>query len=77
MPTDDRMYHRDHEPAHFHVLYQGNEAKIEIENLALITGHLPAAPLVLSSTGQSCTRTNSGPTGRLAGSAINDIRPLV
>jgi hypothetical protein len=29
-----RMYHRDHEPAHFHAFYQGNEAKIDIEKVA-------------------------------------------
>ncbi len=33
-----RMYHRDHEPAHFHAFYQGNEAKIDIERLELMAG---------------------------------------
>jgi len=42
-----RMYHRDHEPAHFHVFYQGNEAKIDIENLELMAGHLPRRALGL------------------------------
>lgn len=36
-----RMYHRDHPPPHFHVYYQGNDAKIDIENLKIIAGHLP------------------------------------
>jgi hypothetical protein len=43
-----RMYHRDHEPAHFHVFYQGNEAKIDIEKLQLIAGHLPRRALGLA-----------------------------
>ena len=30
-----RMYHRDHAPPHFHVYYQGNEAKIDVEKLEL------------------------------------------
>ena len=43
-----RMYHRDHEPAHFHVFYQGNEAKIDIEKLQLMAGHLPRRALGLA-----------------------------
>lgn len=42
-----RMYHRDHEPANFHVFYQGNEAKIDIENLEVIAGQLPRRALGL------------------------------
>jgi hypothetical protein len=42
-----RMYHRDHEPAHFHVFYQGREAKIDIESLELIAGRLPRRALGL------------------------------
>jgi hypothetical protein len=41
------MYHRDHAPPHFHVFYQGREAKIVIENLQLMTGRLPRRALVL------------------------------
>jgi Domain of unknown function (DUF4160) len=43
-----RMYHRDHEPAHFHAFYQGNEAKIDIENLRLMAEHLPHRALDLA-----------------------------
>jgi hypothetical protein len=43
-----RMYHRDHEPAHFHVFYQGSEAKIDIEKLQLMAGHLPRRALGLA-----------------------------
>ncbi len=42
-----RMYHRDHAPPHFHVYYQGNDAKIDIENLEVIAGHLPRRALGL------------------------------
>jgi hypothetical protein len=42
-----RMYHRDHPPAHFHVFYQGNDAKIDIEKLALMAGYLPRRALGL------------------------------
>jgi hypothetical protein len=44
-----RVYHRDHAPPRFHVFYQGREAKIDIENLELMTGRLPrrAPDLVL------------------------------
>jgi len=42
-----RMYHRDHAPAHFHVFYQGREAKIDIENLELMAGRLPRRALGL------------------------------
>jgi len=35
------MYFSDHEPPHFHVVYAEYKAKITIENLELISGHLP------------------------------------
>jgi hypothetical protein len=42
-----RMYHRDHQPPHFHVYHQGNDAKIEFENLEVIAGHSPRRALGL------------------------------
>jgi hypothetical protein len=42
-----RMYHRDHAPPDFHVSYQGREAKVDIENLQLMTGRLPRRALGL------------------------------
>ena len=36
------MYFGDHPPAHFHAVYGGDEAVIEIETLAILNGHLPA-----------------------------------
>ena len=37
-----QMYYRDHPPPHFHALYAGQKATIDIETLALIEGALPA-----------------------------------
>ena len=73
-----RMYHRDHEPAHFHAFYQGNEAKIDIENLQLMAGHLPRRALGLAldwaELHQDGLRTNWALARRRK--PINDIEPL-
>ncbi|MBM3746218.1 MAG: DUF4160 domain-containing protein [Acidobacteria bacterium] len=44
-----RMYHREHAPPHFHVIYQDQWAAVAIESLAIIEGRLSrrAAGLVL------------------------------
>jgi hypothetical protein len=39
------MYWRDHPPPHVHVLYQGFEALIAIENGDVIAGSLPPGAL--------------------------------
>lgn len=36
-----RMYFDDHDPPHFHVEYQGNEAQVAIADGAIINGKLP------------------------------------
>jgi len=36
-----QMYFGDHPPSHFHALYAGRKAVIDIETLAFIEGHLP------------------------------------
>lgn len=36
-----RMFYNDHNPPHFHVFYQENEALIRIETLEVMEGHLP------------------------------------
>lgn len=36
-----RMYFGDHQPPHFHALYGGKNALIDIETLAFIEGQLP------------------------------------
>lgn len=35
------LYYRDHNPPHFHVLCDNDEALISIETLELITGSMP------------------------------------
>ncbi len=41
------MYFNDHNPPHFHVLYNDHRAIIDIEKLALTSGNLPARVLGL------------------------------
>ena len=36
-----QMYFGDHPPPHFHAIYGGHKAVIDIETLALIEGELP------------------------------------
>ena len=36
-----RMYFNDHGPPHFHALYGGQEALVEIDSLAVMQGQLP------------------------------------
>jgi Domain of unknown function (DUF4160) len=73
-----RMYHRDHEPAHFHVYYQGNDAKIDIENLQLMAGHLPrrALGLVLDWAELHQAELLANWTLTRQGKPINNIAPL-
>jgi hypothetical protein len=33
-----QMYHKDHDPPHFHVRYSGQKAPIAIETVALMNG---------------------------------------
>jgi hypothetical protein len=41
------MYFDDHNPPHFHAIYGGSEAEIEISSLAVRDGHLPNRALGL------------------------------
>jgi hypothetical protein len=36
------MYYEDHPPPHFHAVYGGQKATIDIETLAFLKGTLPA-----------------------------------
>jgi hypothetical protein len=36
-----QMYFGDHPPPHFHAIYAGNKAVVDIESLAFIEGQLP------------------------------------
>jgi hypothetical protein len=42
-----QMYFGDHAPPHFHAIYAGCKAIVDIETLALIEGHLPPRALGL------------------------------
>lgn len=36
-----RMYYNDHNLPHFHVIYQEDEALVDIKTLEILQGHLP------------------------------------
>ncbi|WP_339706247.1 DUF4160 domain-containing protein [Algoriphagus aquimarinus] len=36
-----RMYYNDHNPPHFLVIYQEDEALVDIKTLEILQGHLP------------------------------------
>lgn len=42
-----RLYYRDHPPTHFHAIYGGHEALIEIETGRVNQGYLPGKALEL------------------------------
>ena len=42
-----RMYYRDHEPPHFHAIYQGHEAFVSIDTGEIMEGSLPRAAIPL------------------------------
>lgn len=42
-----RMYYNDHNPPHFHAIYGGEQAQINIQTLSVIGGHLPPRALGL------------------------------
>jgi len=42
------MYFKDHNPPHFHVLYNEFDAEIEIKTLAILEGELPPRVLGLA-----------------------------
>ena len=73
-----RMYHRDHEPAHFHAFYQGDEAKIDIENLRLMAGYLPRRALGLTLDWAELHQNELRTNWRLAQQRrpISNIKPL-
>jgi hypothetical protein len=73
-----RMYYRDHPPAHFHVFYQGNDAKIDIEKLELMAGYLPRRALDLALDWAELHQSELRNNWTLAqqGKPINNVSPL-
>lgn len=53
-----QMYWQDHDPAHFHVRYGGDQAVIAIESGQVMRGGLPNRALALCRNGQNCIETN-------------------
>jgi hypothetical protein len=43
-----RIFYGDHPPPHFHAVYGGDVAKIEIDSLTVIDGRLPPRALTLT-----------------------------
>lgn len=43
-----RMFYNDHNPPHFHAIYQENEASIDINTLEFIEGDLPKRAKILA-----------------------------
>ncbi|MGP9813207.1 DUF4160 domain-containing protein [Rhodopseudomonas sp. NSM] len=42
------MYYRDHNPPHVHVIYQGYEALVAIEDASLLQGKLPPTAMLIA-----------------------------
>lgn len=42
-----RIFFNDHEPAHFHAVYDEHEALVEIETLVVYRGELPRRALAM------------------------------
>ena len=41
------MYYRDHNPPHIHVIYQGFEALVAIEDARILRGKLPPTVMLI------------------------------
>lgn len=42
-----RMFYSDHPPPHFHAVYQGKQAQMDINTLEVIEGHMSRRALAL------------------------------
>jgi Domain of unknown function (DUF4160) len=73
-----RMFFNDHSPPHFHAVYGGNEALIQIESLEVLRGELPRRALALVLEWASQHRQELRRAWELARQGLNPapIRPL-
>ena len=73
-----RMYYDEHAPPHFHALYQGDQAVIDIETLEVRAGRLPrrALNLVLDWARSHQNELRANWQQVEAGKPLNDIDPL-
>ena len=73
------MYYNDHNPPHFHVLYNEYDAEIDINNLSVLKGKLPPRVLGLSMEWAELHKEELMNDWDLlqAGEKFNKIQPLV
>ncbi|MDR2941726.1 MAG: DUF4160 domain-containing protein [Treponema sp.] len=73
------MYFNDHNPPHFHVLYNEYDAEIEIKNLSVLDGELPPRVLGLVTEWAKLHKEELINDWNLlqAGEKYNKIQPLV
>jgi len=73
------MYFNDHSPPHFHVLYNEYDAEIEIKNLTVLNGNLPARVLGLAMEWAALHKDELMDNWNLlqAGQKYNKIQPLI
>ena len=73
------MYFSDHNPPHFHVLYNEYDAEIEIKNLTVLNGKLPARVLGLAMEWAEIHKEELMDNWNLlqAGQKYNKIQPLI
>jgi Domain of unknown function (DUF4160) len=73
-----RMFFNDHSPPHFHAVYGGDEALIQIESLEVLRGELPRRALALVLEWASQHRQELRRDWELARHGLNPapIRPL-
>ena len=73
-----KLYLGDHEPAHFHVLYDDHEALFAIDSLEMMRGELPrrAVPMVLEWATAHREDLRAGWTLARAGKPLLPVPPL-
>ncbi|MCL2763216.1 MAG: DUF4160 domain-containing protein [Treponema sp.] len=73
------MYFNDHNPPHFHVLYNEYDAEIEIKNLTVLEGKLPARVLGLAMEWAELHKDELMENWNLlqSGKKYNKIMPLI
>jgi len=73
------MYYNDHNPPHFHVLYNEYDAEIEIKNLTVLNGKLPARVLGIAMEWAELHKDELMDNWNLlqSGEKYNKIQPLI
>jgi len=73
------MYFNDHSPPHFHVLYNEYDAEIEINNLTVLNGKLPARVLGIAMEWAELHKEELMDNWNLlqSGKKYNKIQPLI